>query len=353
MNTKQITSFLALLMVCSWGFAKDVHLKITYHGQAVVGHDVVVKNGNMIVGEGKTDKEGRIQFPDSRLLDRSVDVYGTRVCDEMEKSWEVKGWVQLSEENAFHLKMEDVIDELAGKGVSESSIGHAWGLTAGACGGPVSESGVVEEEMVDREPEDEDDDTHVERFREEKLKVRRYGLENEISMFDNRIFKNKLKIEDYEQDGEITEHELRRAKIDLEQNELRREKKQLELDEVNAELAGEVYDREERMASSARQKAIDEEITALELEDDRLRMEEKELKKAQKFDSMSKGDLKKHIVDMKANRKSKQVSIKLKGSRMEPARRMQLEKEIKILNKTIIKYENRLEELRRQDGKRW
>ena len=352
MNTKQITSFLALLMVCSWGFAKDVHLKITYHGQAVVGHHVVVKNGNMVVGEGKTDEDGLIQFPDSRLLDRSVDVYGTRVCEDVEKTWEVKGWVQLSEENAFHLKMEEVIDEMAGKGISGSSVGHAWGLTADACSGQVSESGVVEEEVVDREPE-EDDETHVERFREEKLKVRRYGLENEISMFDNRIFKNKLKIEDFEEDGEISENELRRARIDLEQNELRREKRQLELDEVNAELAGEAYDREERKASSARQKAIDEEITALELEDDRIRMEEKEMKKAQKFDSMSKGDLKKHIVDMKANRKSKKLSIKLKGSRMEPARKKQLEKEIKILDATIIKYEKRLEQLRREDGKQW
>ncbi len=358
MNRHLLLTLSAIFFICTAIKAETVKLKITYKGAGVANSDITIKHGDASLGSGRTDGDGNVSISAGMLASRAIDVYGNKTCGGTTKSWDVKGWVVLDDNLFFHLKMEDVVKEMAGMGMPESMLISAWGLSASGCndgGGDTgnktnsSSGGTTSTGSTGGNTSSSGNSTtDFELIREEKLKLQRDGLENEIALFNNRISKKTVELEDMEDTG-AEEVAIRRAQIDLETDKLRRERKILALEDVEAKLSGVDLDRARRGEIRDREAAISLEMERLENEDKELKAVEKEARKEEKFETMGKAELKKNLLDMKANRKSKTLTLKMKGKNMKPDRKAELEKEVEILNATIEKYEKRLDELKGED----
>lgn len=349
----------AFLFVWSTSQAETVKLRITYNGAGVANSEITIKHGDAALGSGRTDGDGNVRISAGMLASKSIDVYGHKTCGGAEKNWDVKGWVVLDDDNFYHLKMEEVVKEMSGMGMPESMLVSAWGLTASGCNDGGGSSASSEKASTSSSGDNASDGggsstnsssgtTNFDLLREEKLKMQQDGLENEIAMYNNRISKKTVKVEDLEDTG-ATEIEIRRAQIDLEIDKLRREKKELDLEEIEAKLDGPGLDRARRGEVRDRRDEIKVEIEKYQEEDKKLKAAAKEAKKDQKFETMGKADLKKHLLDMKANRKTKKITLKMKSRSMKPERKKELEKEIEILDATIEKYQERLDELQAEE----
>lgn len=357
MNQKRIFTLCTLCLLWIFGNAETVKLKITYNGSGVSNSDITIKHGDASIGSGRTDGNGLVSISTSMLVSKSIDVYGHKVCGGADKNWDVKGWVDLDDDNFYHLKMEEVVKEMSGMGMPESMLVAAWGLSASGCNDG-SESPAASSKTENNPNEDSGNTTStsgnsnsgidLDAVREEKLRMQRNGLEDEIDYIDNRMDRKKNEILELEEEG-ANHATLRRANIDLEIAQLKKEKKELDLERVEAKLNGSGLSKARDKEVEERQDEIKVETYRLNLEDKNLKAEEKEIKKNLKFEEMGKTDLKKHLLDMKTNRKSKKISLKMKARSMKPERKAELEKEIEILDATIEKYEKRLEEVKAEE----
>ena len=106
--------------------AVNVQLKITYNGKGVANNDITIKVGDMTLGKGRTDAAGNVTINASALPTRGIDVYGAVQTDNGSKTWDVKGWVTLNDNNYGELKFEDVFNEM---GIPAGMFAEAWGLT--------------------------------------------------------------------------------------------------------------------------------------------------------------------------------------------------------------------------------
>jgi len=140
----KLFSTLALLFISAYTLAETVKLKITHNGKGVDGHTVSVMYGGSVLGSGTTDDGGNVSINVSSLPIKSIDLKGEKTCSNARKSWEVKGYVTLDDNNYAHLKMEEPMTEMAeasGGFMSVSSLANAYGLVCSGSSSSSSDSG--------------------------------------------------------------------------------------------------------------------------------------------------------------------------------------------------------------------
>lgn len=121
-----------LLFVALTTQALTVKLKITYNEAPVADCDVKIKHGDFTLGEGRTNSDGDVEIEVSVMAEKSIDVYGYKKMSDGEKTWDVKGYVTLDDDNFYHLQMEVFVQKMAkDTGMPESSIAAMWGLVVG------------------------------------------------------------------------------------------------------------------------------------------------------------------------------------------------------------------------------
>ncbi len=125
---------LTALMLCCLSIAEatNVQLLITYNGKGVANNDITIKAGDMSLGRGKTDAGGNVTINASALPSNSIDVYGAVQTNNGSKTWDVKGWVALNDNNYAELRFEDVFKEMD---IPAGMFAEAWGLTFSTSGG--------------------------------------------------------------------------------------------------------------------------------------------------------------------------------------------------------------------------
>lgn len=338
-------------MLAMPSLAETVKLKITYNGNAVANSDITIKLGDAALGSGRTDNGGNVSISVSSLISRQIDVYGSKTCGSTKKTWDVKGFVTLNDDNYSHLKMEDVMEMMSGMGMSESMLASAWGLSASGCNdSPTSSSA----KTTNSEPATTSSSESTSgsgsssntvdwaQMREEKLQLQRTGLENEIDLHQRRISKKTADLAALRGDnGE--ELAIRRAEVDLSVEKLKREKKELELEKVNAKLDGPSLKKDRKRQISARQDEIAVEIDELKDQEKSLKGKAKEERREERFEDMGKLELRKHLADLQMKRNNRKVKIKMSASK---SKRATLEAEIQELDQKIERYQNRLNELK-------
>ncbi|HHG84284.1 MAG TPA: hypothetical protein ENJ82_06000, partial [Bacteroidetes bacterium] len=145
--TSVSTLFLFLILSLSIK-AETVKLKITYNGVGVANNEITIKLGDARLGTGKTDREGNVSIQTGNLPTNHIDVYGHVRTPNGNKNWDVKGWVALDGDNFFHLKMEELLEEMSGMGMPASLLAEAWGLTFSTQGGATADEESAPQETV-------------------------------------------------------------------------------------------------------------------------------------------------------------------------------------------------------------
>ena len=129
-----------LLLGTGLCFAQQVKLKITYKDNPVAGHVISVMYGDAVIGKGNSDDHGEVTVKVASLVNKSIDLKGEKKCDGAEKSWKMKGYVTLDDNNYAHVKMDKIVEEaVSGSGgfMSEDMVAGSYGLV---CGGTKSSS---------------------------------------------------------------------------------------------------------------------------------------------------------------------------------------------------------------------
>lgn len=129
---KKVLMLSILLLISLAGSAITVKLKITYNSAPVADCDITVKQGEISLGNGRTDANGDVAIEVSVLAGNAIDVYGFKKLPDGEKKWDVKGYVKLDEDNFYHLQMEVFVKQMAeSTGMPEGTIAAMWGLAVG------------------------------------------------------------------------------------------------------------------------------------------------------------------------------------------------------------------------------
>lgn len=346
--------FLALLLLAGFGLrAETVQLKITYQGNGVANSDITIKHGDVALGSGRTDSGGNVSISASNLISKSIDVYGRKTCGGTTKNWDVKGWVTLDDDNFAHLEMDDVVKEMSSMGMSEGMLVSAWGLSASGCNDSGTSSSAPSEtsnagSTGGSSSSAGSDGLAWEELRQEKLAIQRSSLENDIDLLENRIVKKQARLNAARDNGEA-DVSIRRAEIDLEMDRLRLEDKELELEQVEAKLNGGKLAKARRTEVQERQAQIETDLDRLKEEDKKLKREEKAQQEEDSIDTMSRVDVKKRLLDLRSSRKKKKLSLKMNGKKMDAEKKASLVAEVAALDARITRLEERLAELNAEE----
>jgi hypothetical protein len=126
---KKAVALSLLLFITLSSRALTVKLKITYNDAPVADCDVTIKQGDISLGQGRTNADGDVEIEVSVLAGSAIDIYGSKKMPDGEKNWDVKGYVQLDEENFYHLEMATLVQKMAkDSGMDEKTIAVMWGL---------------------------------------------------------------------------------------------------------------------------------------------------------------------------------------------------------------------------------
>lgn len=401
---KKIIFSALLALVSIFSFAQNVKLKITYKDYPVSQSDITIKLGDVTLGQGRTNDDGEVSINCSNLVSKSIDVYGKKETNNSTKTWDVKGYVNLDNNNFYHLKMEIMAKEMAdasGGFMSENQIAAMWGMTAfgpnnGSNNNSSSNSnsnsgtnnssntnsssgtGSNSSSSSDSEPDDEVD---FNQMREENLAQYKTNLENDIIRFERKIKRDDKDIAEAKAEGK-TATEIRRLEIDRQIDVLTKEKKEIQLKETNAKIAKTELPFDERKRCSARKDEIKAEIKKLKEEDKNLKKGEGSSSSSSSsnasstsgngtsnsssdattpktddkysdaaIQNKSKLTLKKELIQLKADLKGNEISLKTKSSVMSQDKIEKLKKENLELEVLIAKYEKRIQELEAQKEK--
>lgn len=126
---KKLVTILLCLFFAAAVNAETVKLKITYNDEPVSDCDITIKHGDVELGTGRTNSSGDVTINAKKLISKSIDVYGSKKTASSTKTWSAKGYAVLDDKNFFHMKMENVVKEMAQmSGMSETTLASMWGL---------------------------------------------------------------------------------------------------------------------------------------------------------------------------------------------------------------------------------
>ncbi|CAG5086516.1 hypothetical protein [Parvicella tangerina] len=347
----KLFTFLTLSLVALTSFAETVKLKITYNGSGISGHTVYVMIGGGVLGSGVTDSYGEVSVNVSSLPTKSIDIKGEKICNNAEKSWEVKGYVTLDGSNYAHLKMEEPIAEMveaSGGFMSESTLVASYGLvcsgSSGSSSSSSSSSGTADNTSNNTGSTGVSSTPLM--TREESLESQKMMLENRLSNLDNKISKSQSKIDEGKVEGKKKEDEM----YDIMEWEVEKKITSNKLDKVNLQMDKGMLNKSERQMFKENEKAYEEELD--EIKEDRkkgvslLSEEEKaealEVTDAEMAD-MSNLQLKKKRLDYKSKLGKLKLKLKTKKKFMSPNEVEELEAQIADIEKSIEVMEAEIE----------
>lgn len=236
---KNIISLFTILFFSSQLFAETIKLKITYNGNAVVGHNITVASAGGI-RTGTTDSNGELSVSVGSLAHKSIDLNGKKTCDNSEKKWELKGYVTLDDNNFAHVKMEVPLDEMAGEmGLNGNMLAAGWGLlcndsASNSTSSPSSSNtGVTTNASTTQETKT--GNTADPKTRAELLADEKDGLNSSIALQENKIAKKKNSLT--EDSDNLSDQEKAMIKLEIEELEIKQELNKIELETVDRELA--------------------------------------------------------------------------------------------------------------------
>lgn len=351
---KPIFLTLSILFTAILGLAQnDIALKITYNGQAVCKYEITVKAGGGVLGKGVTDDNGEVKFGGVGVKVVDVDVHGYKKTANGEKKFDLQGYVKLDDNGFAHIKMETIVKDAAGdSGFPEGMLAAAWGLTDLDCGGTKSSGNagsetkqeeVKAEEEVGNSDYDEDENGKMV-TQKEALELQEQGFKNEIAMLDRKIAKSETTLAELKAAGG-DETDIRIEELDLQEMKYKRDRKKIALEKVQKTQAGTLTDAEKTALNQQedRLSVMEKDIRAERKDLEQARKDKKKAEKAEEGGSRLEGaKLKSEILSVKAQIKAKETALnngKEKG-KLTPEEIVQKEKELEELRIRLTELEN-------------
>lgn len=350
---KPIFLTLSILFTAILGLAQnDIALKITYNGQSVCKYEITVKAGGGVLGKGVTDDNGEVKFGGVGVKVVDVDVHGYKKTANGEKKFDLQGYVKLDDNGFAHIKMETIVKDAAGdSGFPEGMLAAAWGLTDLDCGGtksstndqPVKDDSGSNESQTEAEEKEDDGDLKLP-SKEESLALQEQGFKNEIAMLDRKIAKSETTVAELKAAGG-DETDIRIEELDLQEMKYKRDRKKIALEKVQKTQAGTLTDAEKTALNQQedRLSVMEKDIRAERKDLEQARKDKKKAEKAEEGGSRLEGaKLKSEILSVKAQIKAKETALnngKEKG-KLTPEEIVQKEKELEELRIRLTELEN-------------
>lgn len=238
----RLIAFLLLLSTVTWGQkTMNVDLTITYKGAPLCYWDVTLKHGDVGIATGKTDDKGNVVFSNVRLLSLSVDASGIKKTNNGEKKWDVKGYIQLSEQGKANFDFEPLVKDA---GMPASMLEAAWGLTLADCakGAPTAKQEAPKQETQttssstsasEKPAESKEEPIDMAKTQAESLQATKQMLESKISNIGSKITKKtneRNKLQSGTKEHSDLSYEIRDLELD-------RDLSQVKLEKTNAMIA--------------------------------------------------------------------------------------------------------------------
>lgn len=321
----------ALSTISSFALAETVKLKITYNGNPAVKHTVHVMYKDASLGSGVTDSNGDVSINVSSLPFRNIDLKGEKVCDGSQKKWSVRGWVTLDENNFYHLKMEEPLNEMAGQmGMTTNMLASSWGLV---CSGEASTEGerVSTAHGTEHDPGN-NDGSLFSQGQEELMQIRKESLENSITDLENKAIIQQKNL-DKEREG-LTENEVRLEELEIRKLKERKALKEIELEEQNQKIAHSgTLSRTQRHDYAVRKEDQRAQIdkTSEEIKETKriIRTEPKD------YSTYTNGELIKAKAGLQSELSKLKIDLKFKAKRMDEKTRTEKEARVEVLQAEI------------------
>ncbi|MFZ4785068.1 MAG: hypothetical protein ACOYLH_06280 [Flavobacteriales bacterium] len=351
---KQYFLSLTFLFFAMIGLAQnDIALKITYNGQAVCKYEITVKAGGGVLGKATTDDNGEIKLSGIGIKVVDVDVHGYKKTTNGEKTFDLQGYVKLDDNGFAHIQMETIVKDAAGdSGFPEGMLAAAWGLTDLDCGGTkstgtgsgesIAEESAPEESVGSSEYDENENGKLV--SKEESLVLQEQGFKNEIAMLDRKIAKAETTIAELKTVGG-DETDIQIEELDLQEMKFKRERKKISLEKVQKAQAGTLTDTEKTALNQQedRYSIMEKDLRAERKDLEQARKDKKKAEKAEEGGSSLEGaKLKSEILSVKTQIKAKETSLnvgKEKG-KLTAEEIAQKEKELEELRARLTELEN-------------
>ncbi len=93
------------------------------------GHDIILKDDEIVLGKGKTTNDGVLKIDSVLLKYTAVDIYGYKMSRTGSKKWSLIKLIELDDDNKATVNMEYYVKMVAKESkLSESLIITAWGV---------------------------------------------------------------------------------------------------------------------------------------------------------------------------------------------------------------------------------
>lgn len=205
---KQFVLFLVLGWVLPVSAQSTVNLTVTCEGEPLCYWDITLKQGDVVVGNGKTDDKGVARINNVRLAYSTIDIYGDKDMPNGHKDWNVRGYVDVDQQGNAELEFKPFLEEM---GIPVATAVAAWGLNEGDCGGGSSTSSSsstttakesTSTQSTETTTSDAGSTTETKESTEEttkapepvKLMTPQESLEGQKTMHENKIAKSNSKI---------------------------------------------------------------------------------------------------------------------------------------------------------------
>ncbi|MCF6366191.1 MAG: hypothetical protein L3J35_08320 [Bacteroidales bacterium] len=346
---KKTIFFLFILTMSLSSFSENISLKITYNGKGVSGHTVTVSIGGNKLGSGITNNNGDVSISVPSLPVKDIDVAGVKECNGGKKSWEVKGFVRLDNNNFAHLKMEIPVKELveaSGGMMSESMIISSYGLICGQNSRPNTNTNSANNNTSTNSSSSNNNTNNLPIItKEESLANQKIMLENKISGIEARISKKKTKLNS----GAFEGGKKNNALYDVKELEIEKLISENKLNKVNQTIADGRLNKAQRNQFKAKDEELKDELkqvkedrkkgVSLLSEDDKLdflKITDEELKEMSTF------DLKNKKIRLNTTLSKKKIKLKTKKRFLSPNELKALEEQISTIKESILTINNEI-----------
>ena len=334
---KNTILLLVTLSIFNLAFGANVKIKITYKGKGISGHTVNLYMAGNHMDAGVTNQSGEVTFNVSSIITKSVDLKGEKTCNGGKKSWDVKGFVTLDNNNFGHLKMEGPIKEMveaSGGFMSEKLLVSSYGLI---CGGTSNRTKKTSSNTSRNKPSKVNEVSPL-ITKEERLKSQRIYLESKIRRIESKITKKNDRILDGSYEGKRKNSALyfikkMRIEKQIEENKLAKVDLEIKKGKLNRVEKNKFEDRKNRLKENLKQVERDQKkgvmLISKEEQNSEFEFTESELENMNNFDLKSKN------MNLKMKIKKKKLTLKMKKRLMSPKKKKTLENEILVLEKGL------------------
>lgn len=231
----------------------DVKIQFKYKNSPLCNWEVTLKHGDVAIGKAISNSEGVAEFKGVTIISKSVDAYGYKTHKGGDKKWDVKGYIDLNDDDYASFDFEKVIKEA---GMPVAMMEAAWGLNIKDCGvisnsntdsnsnNAKTNTDVKKDDNANSSSEDENetlksDVLSAQNTLADNLALNKQGFENKLSALKNKkekTIKKREKTEVNSKDYSDLTYELEDIDLDIKLTEIRLEKTNKQIDKGNLPL---------------------------------------------------------------------------------------------------------------------